>query len=155
MVNKAGWIYILISSSDYSRSKIGRAVNPYKRYMDLRTADPNLGFVAGYYMPERYTKIYSMSTIESAIHAELKDYRMENFEEGKTEWFKITYENAMLEVEERICAMFDVDLTSHCCFFDENNIIKMYEEDIRHYFRPDKSDQNFLNTTKINQSLGY
>ena len=48
MENKSGWIYILISSSDYSRSKIGKAVDPYKRYINLRTADPTLGFVVGY-----------------------------------------------------------------------------------------------------------
>ena len=139
MTNKAGWIYVLISSSDYSRCKIGRAVNPYKRYMDLRTADPTLGFLAGYYIPERYTSIYPMSEIESAIHFDLRHYRIDSFEDNKTEWFKINYETGMLCIEECICLMFDIDLTSHCSVFDESRLIKMYEEDIKHHFKPDNS----------------
>tara|TARA_R110002051_G_scaffold149145_1_gene221685 strand:- start:7438 stop:7923 length:486 start_codon:yes stop_codon:yes gene_type:complete len=144
MKNKAGWIYILVSSSDYSRCKIGRAVNPYKRYSDLRTADPNLGFLVGYYIPEEYTSVYPIHIIESVIHSELESYRVENFEDNKTEWFKINYEDAMLAVEENIFSMFNVDLTNSHSIFDERKIMKMYEEDVRNYFKPDNSQQDFI-----------
>lgn len=135
MENKSGWIYILISSSDYSRSKIGKAVNPYKRYINLRTADPTLGFVVGYYIPEIYSSICSVHHLENYIHCDLRDYRMDNFSEGKTEWFKIYFENAMLTVEEVILSTYGIDEIGQYSFFQENKIIKMYEADIEHIFK--------------------
>lgn len=135
MENKSGWIYILISSSDYSRSKIGKAVDPYKRYVNLRTADPTLGFVVGYYIPEIYSSICSVHRLENYIHYDLQNYRISNFSEGKTEWFKIHFEDAILAVEEVIFSTYDIDEIGQHSFFQENKIIKMYEEDIEHIFK--------------------
>ena len=60
---------------------------------------------------------------------------MDNFSEGKTEWFKIYFENAMLTVEEVILSTYGIDEIGQYSFFQENKIIKMYEADIEHIFK--------------------
>lgn len=122
------WIYILFTSSDYKRCKIGMTKNnPVDRFKALRTGDPCLAFQVGYYIPDRFGPIASF---EAAIHAEFEDERIETYEETKSEWFKIPPKQAELFVD---CMLEDwtgqeVLMTTafHC-----DHLIKMYEYDIQ------------------------
>jgi hypothetical protein len=65
-----GWIYAMLSSSDYNRFKLGKTtLNPVSRWKGLRTADPTLGFLAAYFVPEA---LGTLSAIETDIHNRLE-----------------------------------------------------------------------------------
>ncbi|MFA0173183.1 GIY-YIG nuclease family protein, partial [Vibrio splendidus] len=82
-MNNVGWIYIIGSSSDYSRCKIGKTINnPLKRYLNLRTADPKLHLQVAYCVPHKL-----LSKAEAAIHLELEEFRQLTHEDTLSEWF--------------------------------------------------------------------
>lgn len=87
--------------------------------MDLRTADPNLGFVVGYYVSEKYTSLYPINKIENAIHTDIEDYRIYNSEDNKTEWFNITHEDAMIFVEEQLFLIIGKEVKAYYSNFDK------------------------------------
>lgn len=132
-----GWIYVLLSSQDYTRCKIGRTSgNPLVRYKQLRTADPFLGLVVAYYIPNSFG---SVNLFEKLIHDEFKDHRIINHDEGKTEWFRIEYSQA----ENLIDGMLE-DWCNHkiyyfgCLHLDK--LCKLYESDIQACFKPNPQD---------------
>lgn len=135
------WIYIMLSSSDYGRVKIGRTGNnPLIRYRQLRTGDPGLGFLVGYFIPE---KLGSASSVEADIHFEFQDYRVDNHEDGKTEWFKVGYDKVEIFIDEMLENWFEKEKVS-LNKFDEGKISKLYEEDLRSLFEPDPNEMKFI-----------
>lgn len=127
------WIYILYSSSDYKRCKIGKTINnPLIRYKQLRTGDPELAFKAGYYIPDCFGPI---SKFETAIHLEFEDIRIDTHGDTKSEWFALPAKRA----EELIDGHLE-DWTDHEVFishvFRYADLIKMYEDDIDRAYDP-------------------
>ncbi len=80
-----GWIYVLMTASDYNRYKVGLTTNnPLLRYKTLRTGDPTLGFEVAYYIPNSLG--VTLSSLESALHKELGP-SINFFDDGPSEWF--------------------------------------------------------------------
>lgn len=134
-----GWIYILLTSQDYSRCKIGRTTeNPLVRFRNLRTSDPFLGLVTAYYIPSHYGDI---SSFEASIHYEFVDHRIFSHDDRKTEWFRIEYSQAEMLIDgmlEEWC-----NQTFHHSLHPDK-LCKLYEDAIKGYFEPDRSDMEFV-----------
>jgi hypothetical protein len=134
------WIYVLISSQDYTRCKIGRTGgNPLIRYRHLRTADPFLGLVVAYYIPNF---VGSVSSLEASIHNQFQDQRIDNHDEGKTEWFRIEYS----QVEMLIDGMLENWCNQKVHYFSglhPDKLCKLYESDIQACFEADPCDVEF------------
>ena len=135
-----GWIYLLLSSQDYTRCKIGRTSgNPLVRYRQLRTADPFLGLVVAYFIPNF---VGLVSSFEALIHNEFQDHRIINHEEGKTEWFRIEYSQA----EKLIDGMLEDWCSQKVHYFSclhPDKLCKLYESDIQAGFEPNPQDFEF------------
>lgn len=81
-----GWIYFIMTASDYDRVKIGKSRNvPMKRTSNLKTGDPNIALDYVYFVPD---SVVDYSILETLIHQELDDIRIQFMETGgKSEWF--------------------------------------------------------------------
>lgn len=127
-----GWIYILMSSSNYTRCKIGRtANNPLDRYTPLRTGDPELGFVVAYFIPEQ---CHSVEKIESGIHFEFQDQRLSNHDDGKTEWFRIDTNQAIMLIEGLLEEWCDQKISNYHSSSAFEGPTKMWAEDLKSLF---------------------
>ncbi len=137
-----GWIYILISSSDYTRCKIGKSENnPLIRYKNLRTADPTLALKVAYYIPERFGPI---SGYEAAIHSAFHCVRMETHDDTTSEWFRIEANQAEFDIDcllEEWTKQTDIMSTTFNC----DALIKMYADDINSAYNPDLHEKAFIN----------
>ena len=134
------WIYILLSSSDYPRCMIGRSDgNPLIRFRNLRTGDPNLGLLVGYYVPKRLAPI---SKIESSIHYDFKDYRITNHEDTNSEWFRVDFEQADMYIDYLLDELLDHRLSNQADIHLDIPT-KMYESDLRDIYEPDPHDRSF------------
>jgi hypothetical protein len=135
-----GWIYILLSSADYTRSKIGKTIqNPLIRFRQLRTGDPCLGLLVAYYIPEHLGPV---SIFESSIHNELKDYRIKNHEESNSEWFRIDADQAEQQIDWMLEGWCEQKLSSPTEIYLEV-LTKMYESDIQSLFEPNLHELEF------------
>ncbi len=125
-MNDVGWIYIMGTSSDYDRCKIGKTKNnPLKRYDALRTADPKLYLSVAYCVP-----LELLSKVETTIHAELDEFRMLNHEDGLTEWFSLIPEKAQYLIDDHFGEWFSKEpvlLDS----FSHDTPFKMHEDALR------------------------
>lgn len=89
-----GWIYIMMTTCDYGRVKIGLSVNnPIKRLSNLKTADPFLVMHAAYFIPTNVAG-FSLRDIEKKLHESFKDFRIFFFDDEDevnvpSEWFFI------------------------------------------------------------------
>lgn len=79
-----GWIYVMMTSSNYSRFKLGRTKkNPLGRQKTLRTADPGEDLQAAYFIPALHGKL---SRIEVSVHRQFEG-RIAFHDESLSEWF--------------------------------------------------------------------
>ncbi len=137
---QGGWIYILLSSQDYTRCKIGRTSgNPLVRYRQLRTADPFLGLTVAYYIPNSFGLV---STFEKLIHSEFKDLKIINHDEGRTEWFRIKYSDAEKLIDGMLEDWCKQKVHYSSCLHPDK-LCKLYESDIQDCFESDQQDFEF------------
>lgn len=135
-----GWIYVLFSSADYTRCKIGKTDgNPLKRFRNLRTGDPCLALHVAYYIPAHFGPA---SKIESNIHYELKDYRINNHEDSCSEWFRISINQAEDEIDRMLEEWLDQEMSGPSNIHLEV-LTKMYESGIQDFFEPDQNERKF------------
>jgi hypothetical protein len=79
-----GWIYVMMTSSNYNRFKVGRTNgNPLDRAKKLRTGDPGIDLQTAYFIPALHGKL---SKIEAALHREFGQ-RISFHDETTSEWF--------------------------------------------------------------------
>lgn len=130
-----GWIYILLSSADYARSKIGKTRNnPLVRFRQLRTGDPCLGLVVAYYIPEDFGPI---GKYEAKIHLEFQGIRIDTHEESESEWFRIESWRAE-EIIDGMLGRWCGQSIYYADTFNPEKITKMYESAIQALFEPDQ-----------------
>ncbi|MFY8325828.1 GIY-YIG nuclease family protein [Pseudoalteromonas sp. ZZD1] len=125
------WIYVLMTSSDYDRFKIGYTRNdPIKRMKHLRTGDPGIGFQVAYFVPNSVGKARDL---EKKLHNMLGN-RVEFHDGGVSEWFPGDPRDAYFIVE----SVFDelgIPITD--CFDPNGNmIVRFWEEGILSFFGP-------------------
>jgi len=128
-----GWIYIFLSSSDYTRSKIGKSIDPLRRFREQRTSDPTLGLVVAYYIP---LNVGPHGHVESSLHHYFSDYRILNHDGTKSEWFRITPEEAQLQIEcllEEWCRQ-EIKSAGH---MSPRILTRFFESDLVGMFKPD------------------
>jgi hypothetical protein len=125
-----GWIYVLGTSADYQRFKIGKSKNPLKRFKSLRTADPYLAIEAAYFIP---TSRGRLSAVETAIHHRFPGRIHFHDDEELGEWFTGTPKMACDWMEGLFAEWFGEDVAS-VYMLDQDRICKAYEEDIESIF---------------------
>lgn len=127
-----GWIYIMMTPSDYNRVKIGITKNnPLLRLRELKTGDPYLAVEAAYLI--QYGTRFTTRDIEVYIHTYLDDVRIhfladEDRVNVPSEWFKVNSQESMLLVEEALKKM-GFYITSSGCYLDNlTNVASRYYE---------------------------
>lgn len=126
-----GWIYVFMTSSDYTRYKVGLTKNnPMLRLNQLKTGDPLIGFQVAYFIPE---SLGNLSAIETMIHQQLGP-RIE-FHNGEfSEWFRGEPQDvwAMLDM---IFELLGYEVTD---YFqpDETKVVRFWEEALLAFYSP-------------------
>jgi len=140
---RGGWIYVLETSSDYERFKLGKANEsgngPFTRYSNLRTGDPYLTIHCAFFIPSR---LGSAQKVESMLHEGISDLRIYDHHGSPTEWFQkrpgwgVEYICAKLA---RFAQQRDVryrcDLPP-----DLDRVVFIYESDLRRFFGKSDSE---------------
>lgn len=127
-----GWIYVMMTSTDYNRFKVGRTKgNPLDRAKTLRTGDPGVGLLAAYFVPASLGKL---SQLEAAIHRQLEQ-RIAFHDEANSEWFSGTANLACQWIE----GMFqdwcgEPVTTMH--MLGQSRICRAYENDLVAFYGP-------------------
>lgn len=128
---EGGWIYVLMTSSDYQRFKVGLTINnPMLRVKQLRTGDPLIGLQVAYFIPYSLGKL---SEIETYIHSRL-DGRMNFHGGGLSEWFKGEPQDAWALIDS-IFHDIDCIVTDH---FQpsEAKVVRFWESDLISFYAP-------------------
>lgn len=117
-----GWIYLLETTSDSLRFKLGRTglENPLVRYLQLRTGDPGLLFRVAYLVP---TDTWKLSMIESAMHNQFGDQILFH-DDTRSEWFNGNPESAQMLLEGWLEELFDTQISDT---FGESVIWRAYD----------------------------
>ena len=123
-----GWIYVLMTSSDYNRFKVGRTIgNPLDRAKRLRTGDPGIALEAAYFVPNSHGKL---SQMEAAVHREFPG-RITFHDETISEWFPGSAQWACEWIE----SVF-ADSLSSMYMFGQDRICRAYEADLLDFYGP-------------------
>ncbi|WP_181406128.1 GIY-YIG nuclease family protein [Stenotrophomonas rhizophila] len=125
-----GWIYLLETTSDTLRFKLGRTggENPLRRYLQLRTGDPGLLFRVAYLVP---TVTWKLSRIEYAMHQQFGD-QIRFHDDTRSEWFHGRPESAQVLLEGWIGDLFDTQISET---FGQGVIWRAHEWDFRNYMK--------------------
>lgn len=130
---KGGWIYVMMTSSDYNRFKVGRTTgNPLGRFRALRTSDPTLGFVVAFFVPRTFARL---SQVEAALHAEFENRIPFPDDEGVSEWFLGEPAWAHQWIES-ILEDWQEHPVRSMSFIGQGKICRAYEDDLRFFYRP-------------------
>jgi T5orf172 domain len=127
-----GWIYVVMTSSDYERFKVGRTNgNPITRAKQLRTGDPKLGLLVAYFVPASRGELFK---VEASIH-QLLDQRILFHDETNSEWFLGDAQEASKWIEH----FFEFWMGQPVASMDklgQGHICRAYEEDLRLFYGP-------------------
>ena len=128
-----GWIYVIMTSADYRRFKVGRTSgNPLVRFKALRTADPCLGLYVTYFVP---SSLGELSRVEANIHRNL-ERRITFHDDTVSEWFKGDM-GAAIEWIECLFAEWWGDSVVYGCFRpDLRQVSRVYEGDLLRIYGP-------------------
>ncbi len=128
-----GWIYVVMTSSDYNRFKIGRTRNnPLARLKTLRTGDPYVAVEAAYFVPASRERL---SKLEAAIHREFGG-RIRFHDESLSEWFPGSAKWACEWIECLFAGWWEEVASVY--MLDQDRICKAYESDLEGIYIPKK-----------------
>lgn len=128
-----GWIYVVMTSSDYNRFKLGRTIgNPISRFKTLRTGDPRLGIEVAYFIPASFAE--KLSRMEADLRRELGP-RISFHDENGSEWHRGSAKDAAQLVECLLEGWSDQPIAS-IHLFGKNRICRAYEEDLATLYGP-------------------
>lgn len=138
--SRGSWVYVLGTSSDRERAKIGITKNnPMLRFSILRCADPGLYVSAAFFIPNGFP--LSARKIETGIHKSLAPSRVKFHNEGNSEWFWINASHAQQVCREYIenatCAQGEKDIATFTCesyYFDNETALIAYESDLESFY---------------------
>lgn len=127
-----GWIYVLMSSADYDRFKVGRTSdNPLVRFKTLRTGDPSLGLETAYFIPTRTEKL---SIVEAEIHSRLADDRIAFHDEADSEWFRGSAKQACEWLEVMFSAWWGQPVVD-TYLLGQGRVCRAYESDLENLYK--------------------
>jgi hypothetical protein len=128
-----GWIYVLMTSADYGRYKVGRTIgSPLVRFKALRTADPKLGLEIAYFVPSSFDEL---SRVEAALHRNLVG-RMTFHDEVPSEWFAGDVKAATEWIECLFAEWWGDGVVSDWFRPDLKQISRVYEGDLLSIYGP-------------------
>ncbi|MFJ1467737.1 GIY-YIG nuclease family protein [Massilia orientalis] len=128
-----GWIYVIMTSSDYNRYKIGRTNgNPMDRVKKLRTGDPGVDLQAAYFIPASHGKL---SQVEAALHREFEP-RISFHDETVSEWFRGDAKRACEWMEYLLGEWKGQPVTFGLYLLGEGRICRAFEDDLRSIYGP-------------------
>ena len=138
--NPGGWIYLLMTSANYQRYKVGRTnQNPLIRFKQLRTADPCLDFEVAYFIP---TSLGELSKVEAEIHRHL-ERRISFHDEKASEWFKGDVKVASELIEGFFENWWGCNIVTDCFRPNACNVLRAYEERLNFMYGPEPEvDEN-------------
>jgi len=129
-----GWIYVMMTSSDYGRFKVGRTKgNPLDRAKELRTGDPYLDLHVAYFVP---ASMGQLSKLETALHKEF-DERIATHDESISEWFSGPADWAANRLESILEDWTDEPVSSLYAY-GQGRICRAYEADLKLHYSPPK-----------------
>ncbi|HCG5511557.1 TPA: GIY-YIG nuclease family protein [Vibrio parahaemolyticus] len=138
MSHGKGWIYILMTSSDYDRVKIGKTKNhPMLRLRNLKTGDPFLSIQVTYFVPPNFS--LTLKGLEDLIHNDLKGCRVpflndEDLKNKPSEWFEIYCREAE-GIVDNVLMSNGFKITNdklHLENVGNNTVIKHYEDELEY-----------------------
>lgn len=138
MPKDLGWIYVLMTSSDINRVKIGKTINnPLLRLRDLKTGDPNLTLEVAYFIPPNFG--LNLKEVEELIHNDLANLRIfflddEDQKNKPSEWFRLYCKKAEETVDNAFSYHgFKITRDQLCLgSVKPNTAIKYKYEELRH-----------------------
>lgn len=140
---QGNWIYILMTTDNNNRCKIGSSRVPSKRHINLRTGDPYLLISVAYYIPDCIGKI---SKIETAIHDYFESHRIENHDGNNSEWFKVSFDVAEMHIDSILEEICNQQLWVGSVKADK--LCKLYGDSVIELFKPDRYEDPFLQLLK-------
>lgn len=133
-----GWIYILMTSANYGRYKLGMTIgNPLVRYVQLRCGDPQLAFQVAFYVPGQFGRLRQ---VEHSLHKRLEDneQRIYFHDDTKSEWFKGNASDAEIDVAHELCVMTNSAIANYRrdYLYGNDRMVRAMESDLEsHYGR--------------------
>jgi hypothetical protein len=130
-----GWIYLMMTPSDYNRVKIGKTKrNPRKRLSELKTGDPYLALNVAYFIP--YSSGPNLKSIEDKIHDYFDSVRIHFLEDEDrvrvaSEWFSLEASKSEWNVDEAFRKLgFEITYPSNNYRVKPYVVAKYYESDL-------------------------
>lgn len=132
-----GWIYVLETSSDFNRFKLGKTngnVNgPFPRFGNVHTGDPYMMIKCAFFIP---TRLGTARSVEIMLHAGIADLRIMDHYGQPTEWFTQTPNWAVEYIQQKLANFaqqenvgFRSDLPP-----DLDRVVCIFESDLRQFF---------------------
>jgi len=132
-----GWIYVMMTSSNYNRFKLGRTKgNPLQRHKGIRTGDPGLALQAAYFIPASHG--LKLSKVENALHREF-EARIPFLDGALSEWFIGNPKIACEWIEYVLGEWKDQPVTSDLNMLGDGRICRAFESDLRDLYAPPTS----------------
>jgi hypothetical protein len=130
-----GWIYIMMTPSDYNRVKIGMTIhNPRNRLRELKTGDPYLAINAAYFIPNKFGQ--NLKSIEDKIHTYFNNIRIHFLEDEdrvkvRSEWFSLEASESQWAVDDAFRSIgFEIGSPSNNYEIKPNIVAKYYDSDL-------------------------
>ncbi|EJG0884883.1 GIY-YIG nuclease family protein [Vibrio parahaemolyticus] len=133
-----GWIYVLMTPSDYNRVKIGKTINnPLLRLRNLKTGDPYLSLQVAYFIPPHFG--LNLKGVEDLIHNALAQSRIPFLDDEdqlykRSEWFQMDCREAE-SVVDNVLRHHNFQITNDKLRLDtvkHYTAIKYYDHELRY-----------------------
>lgn len=127
-----GWIYVLMTSTDYNRFKVGRTKrNPLSRVKTLRCGDPGIDIEVAFFVPASHGKL---SRVEVDLHRQFGG-RILFHDESESEWFTGNPKFATQAIEGIFIGWWEEDVTD-MAMLGQGRICRAYEENLIDLYGP-------------------
>ena len=132
-----GWIYVLQTSSDYSRFKLGKTDGhpdgPFPRFGNLHTGDPYMTINCAFFIPAR---LGSAQSVEAMLHDGINELRIIDYFGKRTEWFRGTPNWAVEYIRWELAFFAKQDDVRYRSDLppDLNHVVCLFESELRSFF---------------------
>lgn len=130
-----GWIYVFRTQDQDNEFKLGKAVNPIKRFTDERAANPRLRIDAAYHIPK---SVGDLSKVEAGLRQLFDDAIRVRFDDDqKSECFQAPTEHARFVIEDALEQLQGAPIAG-AHRFGEGVVCKADEEQLKDIYKPRK-----------------
>lgn len=132
-----GWIYVLETSSDYNRFKLGKTnghpKGPFPRFGNVHTGDPYMTLKCAFFIP---TRLGTAHSVETMLHEGIAELRIIDYYGSRTEWFRGTPNWAVEHIRCELAYFAQQDDVRYRSDLppDLNHVVCIFESDLRFFF---------------------